>query len=132
MGGNTTVFRYDKGGNLQYKKVYAYSAAAGKTYNELLSGTSGNTKYSGYAVSGSKDTLTSYNGSGTLEYDDYGNPKKWFKHGTGNSSLGYTLQWGHVSNLIAITDNDAGKRYTYKYNDQGIRTEKVVNGVAHS
>ena len=41
------------------------------------------------------------------------------------------MQWGHVSNLIAITDNDAGKRYTYKYNDQGIRTEKVVNGVAH-
>ena len=41
------------------------------------------------------------------------------------------MQWGHVSNLIAITDDDAGKRYTYKYNDQGIRTEKVVNGVVH-
>ena len=78
-----------------------------------------------------KDLLTSYNGSGTLEYDNYGNPKKWFKHGANNSSLGYTLQWGHVSNLIAITDNDAGKRYTYKYNDQGIRTVKVVNGVVH-
>ena len=131
MGGDTTVFKYDKGGNLQYKKVYAYSAASGNTYNELLSGTSGKTKNYGYAVSGNKDTLTSYNGSGMLEYDDYGNPKKWFKHGTDGSSLGYSLSWGHVSNLNAITDDADGTTYTYKYNDQGIRTEKVVDGVVH-
>ena len=97
----------------------------------MLNGTFGKTVNYGYGVSTNKDLLTSYNGSGTLEYDNYGNPKKWFKHGANNSSLGYTLQWGHVSNLIAITDNDAGKRYTYKYNDQGIRTVKVVNGVVH-
>ena len=36
MGGNTTVFKYDKGGNLLYKKFYSYSAAAGKTIFELL------------------------------------------------------------------------------------------------
>ena len=131
VGGNTTVFKYDKGGNLQFKKIYAYSAASGKTVNDLLNGTFGKTVHYGYGVSTNKDLLTSYNGSGTLEYDNYGNPKKWFKHGANNSSLGYTLQWGHVSNLIAITDNDAGKRYTYKYNDQGIRTVKVVNGVTH-
>ena len=130
VGGNTTVFKYDKGGNLQYKKEYTYSAATGKTYTDLLNGTGKTISY-GYGVSSNKDLLTSYNGSGTLEYDNYGNPKKWFKHSANNSSLGYTLQWGHVSNLIAITDNDAGKRYTYKYNDQGIRTEKVVNGVVH-
>ena len=110
--------------------MYTYSAAAGKTYTDLLGGTGKTISY-GYGVSSNKDLLTSYNGSGTLEYDNYGNPKKWFKHGANSSSLGYTLQWGHVSNLIAITDNDAGKRYTYKYNDQGIRTEKVVNGVVH-
>ena len=131
VGGDTTVFKYDKGGNLQYKKVYACSAASGNTYNELLSGTSGKTKNYGYAVSGNKDTLTSYNGSGMLEYDDYGNPKKWFKHGTDGSSLGYSLSWGHVSNLTAITDDATGIQYTYKYNDQGIRTEKVVDGVVH-
>ena len=131
VGGNTTVFKYDNGGNLQYKKEYTYSAATGKTYTDLLNGTGKTISY-GYGISSNKDLLTSYNGSGTLEYDNYGNPKKWFKHSANNSSLGYTLQWGHVSNLIAITDNDAGKRYTYKYNDQGIRTEKVVNGVAHS
>ena len=75
VGGNTTVFKYDKGGNLQYKKVYSYSAAAGKTYTELLNG-SGKTISYGYGVATNKDLLTSYNGSGTLEYDNYGNPKK--------------------------------------------------------
>ena len=131
MGGNTTVFKYDNGGNLQYKKVYAYSAASGKTVNELLNGTTGKTISYGYGVATNKDLLTSYNGSGTLEYDNYGNPQKWFKHGTGNSALGYTLWWGNVSNLTAITDDATDIQYTYKYNDQGIRTEKVVNGVVH-
>lgn len=41
------------------------------------------------------------------------------------------MQWGNVSNLIAITDHVTGRQYTYRYNDQGIRTEKVVNGVVH-
>lgn len=35
MGGNTTVYKYDKGGNIQFKKVYSYSAAYGKTYKEI-------------------------------------------------------------------------------------------------
>ena len=131
MGGNTTVFKYDNGGNLQYKKVYAYSAASGKTVNELLNGTTGKTISYGYGVATNKDLLTSYNGSGTLEYDNFGNPQKWFKHGTGNSALIYTLQWGNVSNLISIYDGVSGSTYNYKYNDQGIRTEKVVNGVVH-
>ena len=131
VGGNTTVFKYDNGGNLQYKKEYTYSAATGKTYTDLLNGTGKTISY-GYGISSNKDLLTSYNGSGTLEYDNYGNPKKWFKHGTGNSALIYTLQWGNVSNLISIYDGVSGSTYNYKYNDQGIRTEKVVNGVAHS
>ena len=130
VGGNTTVFKYDKGGNLQYKKVYAYSAAAGKTYTDLLNGTGKTISY-GYGIASNKDLLTSYNGSGMLEYDNYGNPQKWFKHGTGNSALSYTLQWGNVSNLISIYDGVSGSTYNYKYNDQGIRTEKVVNGVTH-
>ena len=130
MGGDTTVFKYDKGGNLQYKKEYTYSAATGKTYTDLLNGTGKTISY-GYGVATNKDLLTSYNGSGTLEYDNFGNPQKWFKHGTGNSALIYTLQWGNVSNLTAITDDATDIQYTYKYNDQGIRTEKVVNGVVH-
>ena len=90
MGGNTTVYKYDKGGNLQFKKIYAYSTAYGKTFSELLNGTSGKTVNYGYGNSENKDLLTSYNGSGTLAYNGYGNPEKWFKHGTNGSSLAYT------------------------------------------
>ena len=131
MGGNTTVYKYDKGGNLQFKKIYAYSTAYGKTFSELLNGTSGKTVNYGYGNSENKDLLTSYNGSGTLAYNGYGNPEKWFKHGTNGSSLAYTLQWGLVSNLITITDDDTQDIYTYIYNDQGIRTEKIINDVSH-
>ena len=131
VGGNTTVFKYDKSGNIQFKKIYSYSAASGKTVNELINGTTGNTISYGYGISTNKDKLTSYNGSGTLTYNNYGNPEKWFKHSANSSSLGYTLQWEHVTELASITDANSGATYTYKYNDQGIRTEKVVNGVTH-
>ena len=131
VGGNTTVFKYDKGGNLQYKKVYAYSAAAGKTYTDLLNGTGKTISY-GYGVAANKDLLTSYNGSGTLEYDNYGNPQKWFKHGASGSSLGYTLQWGSDDRLVMVEDVAARDIYTYIYNDQGIRISKFVNDVMHT
>ena len=131
VGGNTTVFKYDKGGNLQYKKVYSYSAAAGKTYTDLLNGTGKTISY-GYGVSSNKDLLTSYNGSGTLEYDNYGNPQKWFKHGANGSTLGYTLQWGSDDRLVMVEDVAARDIYTYIYNDQGIRTVKFVNDVMHT
>ena len=131
MGGNTTVYKYDKGGNIQFKKVYSYSAASGKTVNELINGTTGKTISYGYGISTNKDQLTSYNGSGTLAYNGYGNPEKWFKHGTNGSSLAYTLQWGPVSNLTTITDDDTQDIYTYIYNNQGIRTEKIINDVSH-
>ena len=125
------MFAYNNSGNLLYKKFYSYSAAAGKTTSELLNSSTGVAVNYGYSNSGNKDQLTSYKVSGKLEYDNYGNPKKWFKHGISSSPLNYILQWGHVSNLIAITDDEEGKLYTYKYNDQGIRTEKVVDGVVH-
>ena len=125
------MFAYNNSGNLLYKKFYSYSAAAGKTTSELLNSSTGVAVNYGYSNSGNKDQLTSYKVSGKLEYDNYGNPKKWFKHIANSSSLGYTLRWGHVSNLIGVTDDATGKQYTYKYNDQGIRTEKVVNGVTH-
>ena len=57
------MFKYDKGGNLQYKKVYAYSAAFGKTYTDLLNGTGKTVSY-GYGVASNKDLLTCNNDCG--------------------------------------------------------------------
>ena len=54
VGGNKTVFKYDKGGNLQFKKVKGYSAATGKTVNNLLNGTFAKTVNYGYGVSTDK------------------------------------------------------------------------------
>ena len=76
--------------------------------------------------------LTSYNGSGILEYDSQGYPQKWFKHGANNSSLDYTLQWGNANNLVMVEDVGTRDIYTYMYNDQGIRTFKFVNDVMHT
>ena len=131
VGGNTTVYKYDKDGNILFKKVFSYSAATGKTVTTLLNSASGTTVNYGYGAVYNGDLLTSYNGSGTLAYDSYGNPKKWFKHGAGSSSLSYTLQWSHVSNLSSVKDDESGALYTYTYNNNGIRTGKVVNGKKH-
>ena len=70
MGGNTTVFKYDKGGNLQYKKVYTYSAAIGKMYTDLLGGTGKTISY-GYGVSSNKDLFTSFNDNGIYMWIDF-------------------------------------------------------------
>ena len=59
MGGDTTVFKYDKGGNLQFKKVYSYSAATGKTVNDLRNGTGKTISY-GYGFASNKDLETSF------------------------------------------------------------------------
>lgn len=130
VGGNTTVFKYDDGGNLQFKKIYSYSSASGKTVTELLNGTFGKTVDYTYTFSTNGDLMTSYNGSGVLWYDNCGLPVQWFKHEANCSSLKYILQWYDLR-LTAVTDTDTGEMYYYKYNDQGIRTEKKVDGVTH-
>ena len=130
VGGNTTVFKYDVGGNIQFKKVYTYSAANGKTITELLEGTAGKTKSYGYTIAVNEDLLSSYNGSEELSYDNCGLPVMWFKHGQSSSTLNYILQWIDLR-LTAVTDISSGDMYYYKYNDRGIRTEKKVEGVTH-
>lgn len=129
VGGKTTVYKYDEGGNLQYKKRFDYSSAAGSLTKDLLNSTTGVKTTYEYDPR-NKDKLLSCNGGMKLQYDDYGNPWLWFKHGTSSLPL-YHLQWENVNQLSSIKDLGTNKIYTYKYNNQGIRTEKVVNGVTH-
>ena len=96
----------------------------------MLEGTRGNNINYEYNITGNGDLLTSYHGSESLVYDNCGLPVMWFKHGLNVSPLSYILQWYDLR-LIAVTDIDTGEMYTYKYNDQGIRTEKKVDGVTH-
>ena len=130
-GGDITVFAYDKAGNITKKKKFAYTENASQSTDTLLSSVNGTEISYGYYTEGNKDRLKAYNGSGTLEYDGYGNPNKWFKHSSGGSILGYTLQWSNMSELTSISDDDTNVLHAYTYNDQGIRIKKVTNGVTH-
>ena len=58
-------------------------------------------------------------GSNTYTYDAVGNPLNY---------NGYTLAW-NGRQLVSMTKGS--KTYSYKYNDEGIRTSKIVNGVEY-
>ena len=100
----TIIYSYDVGGNLMSKLNIPYGGGTNTTIT-----------YSYDAVW--KDKLASYNGKIT-EHDAIGNLTKYD---------GYTYTWEEGRQLKSIIGN--GKTISYKYNDAGIRTEKVVGGV---
>ena len=100
----TITYTYDNGGNLLEKKYYSY-----KTENLLDTIT--------YTYSTTwKDQLTSYDGE-MITYDVIGNPIT-----IGNS----TLTW--VNGRILQSYSNGTNNYQYKYNEDGIRIEKNING----
>ncbi len=104
----TICYEYDNGGNLLWKKEYAYTTGAlgdaTKTYSY------------GYADTVWKDKLTSYNGE-SITYDAIGNPLTYL-NGLRFTWTGRQLT-GISYNLIPGS---------YSYNADGIRTKKVING----
>ena len=64
--------------------------------------------------------MTSYNGK-SLTYDEIGNP---LTYGT------YSYEWAYGRQLSKVK-NGSTEVATYQYNDEGIRTVKIVNGVRH-
>lgn len=106
----TIVYTYDQSGNIL--KVTEYVL----TSNTTLGAATKTIDYS-YGDSNWKDKLTSYNGK-AITYDAIGNPLSYD---------GYTFKWEGGRTLSSIAGND--KNISYKYNSDGIRTEKTVNGV---
>ncbi len=74
------------------------------------------TKSFGYAESGWSDLLTSVNGN-ALTYDALGNLLTY---------NGYTYTWEAGRRLASISNGT--NTYSYKYDDNGIRTQKTING----
>ncbi len=105
----TIIYTYNLGGNITTKTEYPYTT-------ENL-GTATNTINYSYTNTNWKDQLTSYNGQ-AITYDAIGNPIIY----NGNN---YTWQNGRELAQIVNGTNT----YQYKYNDEGIRIEKNVNGV---
>ena len=108
----TITYTYDNGGNLLNKKEYAYTESN-------LGEETGTINYS-YENTNWKDQLTSYNGK-AITYDNIGNPLTYD---------GNTYTWQNGRQLTGISNTAKEQTITYKYNDEGIRTEKVVNGIA--
>ena len=71
----------------------------------------------GYAQTGWKDLMTSYNGQ-SITYDEIGNPLTYRD--------GMTMTWTGRQ-LTSLTQN--GKQNTYKYDVDGLRLEKTAGGV---
>ena len=125
----TFIYSYDAGGNIveKFETVYTLNSTENivketvtqedisndkQEYGFSLRKPSKLTKYS-YSAAGWKDQLLSYNGQ-SIVYDVLGNPLTY---------LNNNLAWSHGRQLNSFND------ITYKYNADGIRTSKTVNGV---
>lgn len=108
--GTTTLYSYDKGGNITSKKVYNYTE--GEVSGEAVS-----QKTYEYSDGDWRDLLTSYDGQ-AITYDKIGNPLQYRD--------GYNFTWTNGRSLKTVKKGDLST--SYKYNKDGIRTEKTVNG----
>lgn len=102
------VFEYDNAGNILTKKTYSYSTGA-----ELSS-----VSYS-YNDDSWGDLLTNFNGS-SITYDAIGNPLSYY------NASSYTFTWKNGRQLATVSSDDFELEFVY--NDEGIRTQKIVNG----
>ena len=111
--GTTWLFTYDRGGNILSKQAYVLSTAAQPT--ELRQ----NLIY-GYTDANWKDKLTHFCND-ELTYDAIGNL-------TGD--IKWTYVWEKGRQLKSMHNAATGVTMEFKYNSEGIRTQKVkkVNG----
>ncbi len=102
--GEIYVYTYDKAGNIAQKLVFTGDIG---NLTDTINYT--------YSASAWGDLLTNYDGT-AITYDSIGNPTKWR-----NS---FNLTWdGRTLTSQTLTN---GNSITYKYNSDGIRTQKRV------
>ncbi len=115
--GTTWTYAYDRGGNILEKKRYAYTTGTLGTALETVTYT--------YDTSW-KDKLVGY-GNTTIEYDNIGNPTiTGTKTGEvwGSDTWYFTWEKGRQLKQMVKTGTTA----TFKYNSEGLRVQKTVNG----
>ena len=120
----TVTYTYARSGNITSKKKYAYTEGSldGLTYRETVYGYAPDIddpltmEYADVW----NDLMVSYGGL-SITYDAIGNP---LTYGT------YSYTW-NGRQLESIYQVSPYVNTTYKYNDEGIRTEKIDNGVRH-
>ena len=107
----TYEFVYDNYGNITAKKIYAYTTGSLGAVQQTISYAYGVDSDAGW-----KNILKSYNGE-NIDYDEIGNPITY---------RGATLDWD-TRELKSYSKN--GTEITYKYDADGLRASKTVNGV---
>ena len=107
--GKTYTYAYDNAGNILSKKEYSYTTG--------LLGTAVNTYTYTY---GTDDKVISINGN-SITYDAIGNPLSYYN--------GYQFTWQKGRQLSSATRGS--NSISYKYNSDGIRIEKTVDGKLH-
>lgn len=116
--GCTRVYVYDT-----YDNIRSKAELDGTGYTSYLSAytamTPANTDTYTYGDSTWLDLLTAYNGN-SITYDASGTPLTYYN--------GMTFTWGNVRQLFSLVKSD-GTQVSYKYNMDGIRTEKTVGSV---
>lgn len=109
----TITYEYDSNGNILNKKEYSYTTV------ETLPTTPNKTIQYTYENENWTDQLTKYNGK-PITYDAIGNIITYD---------GNTYTWQNGRQLAEINNTSKNQRIEYQYNENGIRTQKTVNGV---
>ena len=106
-------YDYDEAGNILTETV-SRIGAHGQLYDSRVNAY-------GYDDANWGDKLTSYNGE-TITYDEIGNPLSYRD--------GMTMSWLNGRKLTTLqSGNDS---ISYKYDSNGVRTSKTVNGVEYT
>lgn len=105
----TIEYNYDTEGNILSKKTYSLNTTTLIEENIYE-----------YNNPDWEDQLTTYNGT-NITYDGIGNPK------TIGDSI--NLYWKNGRELAKYQDTSKNLEIIYKYNKDGIRTSKIVNGI---
>ena len=120
--GMAYAYAYDAGGNITVKKIYE-NPEFDETNNELDLGEVTDTITYEYD-SVWKDKLISYAGK-AINYDALGNPLNYTATTFNNQESDMALEWdGRL--LVSATAVDGSNRYEYKYDANGLRTEKTL------
>jgi RHS repeat-associated protein len=115
--GKSYTYTYDNAGNRTYKKTYAYTTGT--------LGTATTIENYIYGADAWKDQLTQIKKNDTVistfSFDAIGNPATF---------NGYSLTWNGRT-LMEMSMNGGQFKYSFTYNDEGIRTAKYSNGTWH-
>ncbi|MGN1043673.1 MAG: RHS repeat-associated core domain-containing protein [Acutalibacteraceae bacterium] len=119
QSGKTVTYQYNDGGNLTEKKMYSYTVDADLSNATLESSTIYN-----YADLNWPDKLTSITTDENEEefiYDAIGNPLEYRD--------GWKFEWSRGKRLDKMGKTGYNVNVSFKYDDAGVRTQKIINGV---